>query len=124
MFKDAPAFSSFSVNDIAAAKAFYADTLGVTVSEQMGRLMLLLAGGGQVMIYARPDHAPAAFTVLNFHVADIGQAVAELTRRGVTFEHYPELKTDAQGIVHDKRGPYIAWFKDPAGNIVSVLEAR
>jgi predicted enzyme related to lactoylglutathione lyase len=124
MFKDTQAFSSFSVNDIAAAKASYAGTLGLAISEPMGQLRLALAGGGIVLIYAKPDHVPATFTVLNFQVADIDQAVADLNRRGVRFEHYPELKTDAQGIARDERGPFIAWFKDPAGNILSVLQAR
>jgi predicted enzyme related to lactoylglutathione lyase len=124
MFKDSKAFSGFSVNDIAAAKAFYGETLGLPVSEPMGRLRLALAGGGTVFVYAKPDHVPATFTVLNFPVKDIDQAVAELTRRGVAFEHYPQLGTDAQGILRDKRGPWIAWFKDPAGNILSVLQEQ
>src|SRR5689334_7252597 len=124
MFKDAQAFSSFSVNDIAAAKDFYTQTLGLAISEPMGQLRLELAGGGTVLVYAKPDHVPATFTVLNFQVPNVAQAVAELTRRGVKFEHYPELKTDAQGIARDERGPFIAWFKDPAGNIISVLEVR
>ena len=124
MFNYTQAFSSFSVNDIAAAKAFYSQTLGLAISEPMGQLRLELAGGGTVLVYHKPDHTPAGFTVLNFQVADIAQTVADLTRRGVKFEHYPELQTDAQGIAHDERGPFIAWFKDLAGNILSVLEAR
>ncbi len=124
MFKDTPAYSSFSVNDIAAAKAFYADTLGLALSEPMGQLRLKLGGGGAVFIYAKPDHVPATFTVLNFPVPAIGQAVADLNRRGITFERYPEMKPDAQGIVHDERGPFMAWFKDPAGNILSVQQTR
>ena len=124
MFKDSKAFSGFSVNDLAAAKAFYGGTLGLPVSEPMGQLRLELAGGGTVFVYAKPDHVPATFTILNFPVKDIDQAVAELTRRGVAFEHYPELKTDAKGIARDERGPAIAWFKDPAGNILSVLQEQ
>jgi predicted enzyme related to lactoylglutathione lyase len=124
MFKDSKAFSGFSVDDIAAAKAFYGETLGLAVSEPMGQLRLALAGGATVFVYAKPDHAPATFTVLNFPVADIDQAVAELTRRGITFERYPELGTDAQGIARAPVGPKIAWFKDPAGNILSVLQEQ
>jgi len=124
MFKDSEAFSGFSVNDKAAAKAFYGDTLGLVLSEPMGDLRLELAGGGRVFVYAKPDHIPATFTVLNFPVKDIDAAVAELTRRGVAMEHYPKLGTDAQGILRDKRGPSIAWFKDPAGNILSVLQEQ
>jgi len=124
MFKATPAFSSFSVNDLATAKTFYAQTLGLTVSEPMGQLRLELAGGGTVLIYHKPDHTPAPFTVLNFQVPDVEQAVTELSRHGVKFEHYPELKTDERGIARDERGPFIAWFKDPAGNIISVLQAR
>jgi predicted enzyme related to lactoylglutathione lyase len=124
MFKDTKAFSSFSVKDIAAAKAFYGEKLGLVVSEPMGQLSLALAGGGTVFVYAKPDHTPATFTILNFPVADIDQAVAELTRRGITFELYPELGTDAKGISRAEGGPFIAWFKDPAGNILSVLQQQ
>jgi predicted enzyme related to lactoylglutathione lyase len=124
MFKDSKAFSGFSVNDKAAAKAFYGETLGLVLSEPMGELRLELAGGGRVFVYAKPDHVPATFTVLNFPVKDIDAAVDELTRRGVVFEHYPKLGTNAQGILRDKRGPSIAWFKDPAGNILSVLQEQ
>lgn len=127
MFKESKAFSSFSVNDVAKAKQFYADTLGLYVMESteggMGLLGLHLAGGGEVMIYPKPNHTPATFTVLNFPVPSVEKAVDELTRRGVKFEVYetPDIKTDARGISRGN-GPTIAWFKDPAGNVLSVLE--
>ena len=128
MFKDAKAFSSFSVDDIAKAKEFYGQTLGLKVSEitEMNLLQLELAGGGRVMIYPKDDHAPATFTVLNFPVKDIDEAVDALAEKGVAFEQYDtdEGKTDEKGIAlgDDKgRGPQIAWFKDPAGNVLSVL---
>ena len=124
MFKDSQAFSGFSVDDLAAAKAFYGDTLGLPVSETMDNLRLSLHGGGAVLIYPKPDHVPATFTVLNFPVPDVVQAVSALTQRGIQFEHYPQLGTDAQGIARDDHGPFIAWFKDPAGNILSVLQER
>jgi catechol 2,3-dioxygenase-like lactoylglutathione lyase family enzyme len=127
MFKETQAFSSFSVNDLAKAKEFYGQTLGLEVVEEtaMGLLSLHLATGGEVMIYPKADHTPATFTVLNFPVDQIDAAVDELTRRGVRFETYdtPEIKTDAKGIARGgpQAGPQIAWFKDPAGNILSVL---
>lgn len=124
MFKDSKAFSGFSVNDIPTAKKFYSQTLGLDVSEINGMLNVQLATGGTVLIYPKPDHTAATFTVLNFPVDNIDQTVDELSNRGVQFEHYEgEIKTDAKGIVRgDGRGPNIAWFKDPAGNILSVLE--
>jgi catechol 2,3-dioxygenase-like lactoylglutathione lyase family enzyme len=125
MFKDTKAFSGFSVDDTAKAKAFYADKLGVTVTEDHGMLTLHLAGGNNVLVYPKGSaHTPATYTVLNFPVNNIDQAVDELTKNGVRFEIYdmPELKTDAKGIVRGEGGPPIAWFKDPAGNILSVLE--
>jgi catechol 2,3-dioxygenase-like lactoylglutathione lyase family enzyme len=124
MFKDTPAFSSFSVDDIDQAKVFYGDTLGLPVVQHRGRLNLSLAGGGSVLIYHKPNHTPATFTVLNFRVDNIDQTVAELTRRGVAFEHYPNMHLDAQGISRAEGGPLIAWFQDPAGNIISVLQDR
>ena len=121
--RDAKAFSSFSVNDIAKAKAFYEQTLGLKVSELEEGLELNLAGGNIVFLYPKPNHTPASFTVLNFQVKDIDDAVDELTTLGVNLERYdqPDLKTDKRGIL---RGPgmQIAWFKDPAGNILSVIE--
>ena len=122
MFKDTRAFSGFSVDDIPKAKAFYGKTLGLDVSEENGMLNLHIAGGGTVLVYPKPNHTPATFTILNFPVSNIEQVVDELTRRGVRFEHYEgELKTDEKGIFRGE-GPLIAWFTDPAGNILSVLE--
>jgi catechol 2,3-dioxygenase-like lactoylglutathione lyase family enzyme len=123
MFKDNRAFSGFAVNDIAAAKAFYVDTLGLEVTEANGMLRLHIANGAQALVYPKPNHVPATFTILNFPVDDIEAAVDELTRAGVKFEIYdsPYLKTDAKGIMRDG-GPLIAWFTDPAGNILSVLQ--
>ena len=125
MFTDSKPFSSFSVNNLKEAKEFYGQTLGLDISEGAEGLELKLAGGGTVFIYPKPDHTPATFTILNFPVNDIEQAVDELVRRGVRFEAYEgEMKTDEKGIFHDAprgQGPNIAWFKDPAGNILSVL---
>jgi catechol 2,3-dioxygenase-like lactoylglutathione lyase family enzyme len=122
MFKDAKAFSGFSVNDIPKAKAFYSNTLGLNVSEENGMLNLQINGGNHILIYPKPDHTPATFTVLNFPVANIEQVVDELTKRGVRFEIYNKDQ-DEKGIYRGQ-GPNIAWFKDPAGNILSVLEAN
>lgn len=123
MLRGSKAFSSFSVNDLVSAKQFYEETLGLEVSASNGELTLHLAGGASVLIYPKPNHTPATFTILNFPVDNVDKAVDELTRRGVRFEIYdePELKTDAKGIFRDG-GPTIAWFKDPAGNILSILE--
>lgn len=125
MLKDSKAFSGFSVDDIPKAKEFYGQTLGLDVSEGqgMGILSLRLAGGNTVIIYPKPNHEPATFTILNFPVPDVDQAVDALKQRGVRFETYdePELKTDERGIMRGN-GPTIAWFKDPAGNILSVIE--
>jgi predicted enzyme related to lactoylglutathione lyase len=123
MFKDTKAFSGFSVDDIPKAKAFYGDTLGLNVSESNGILHLHMTGGAEVIIYPKPNHTPATFTILNFPVDDVEATVDELTRRGVTFEHYDgDIKTDEKGIMRGNGGPNIAWFTDPAGNILSVLE--
>lgn len=123
MFKDTKAFSGFSVNDLQKAKDFYGQTLGLEVSDRNGLLELHIAGGTHILVYPKPDHTPAAFTILNFPVHDIDQAVDELARRGVQFESYNQsrLVTDEKGISRSG-GPKIAWFKDPAGNILSVLE--
>jgi predicted enzyme related to lactoylglutathione lyase len=124
MFHDTKAFSGFSVNDVQRAKEFYGQTLGLEVRDlPMGVLELRLAGGTNILVYPKPNHTPATFTILNFPVDDVEQAVDNLTKRGVNFEHYnqPGLKTDEKG-VHHGEGPVIAWFKDPAGNILSVLE--
>ncbi len=129
MFKDTKAFGSFSVNDIGKAKEFYSRTLGLEVSETSGEmsglLSLHIAGGNDILIYPKPDHTPATFTILNFPVDNIEEAVEKLTRRGVKFEIYNEneLKTDEKGIFRGG-GPKIAWFKDPAGNILSVLQEK
>jgi predicted enzyme related to lactoylglutathione lyase len=124
MLRDSKAFSGFSANDIGKAKEFYGSTLGLKVSESNGLLMLHLAGGNNVLIYPKPNHTPATFTILNFPVDDVDQAVDELSKRGVHFEIYdrPDIKTDKKGIMRGN-GPTIAWFKDPAGNILSVIEA-
>ena len=123
MLKDSKAFSGFSVDDIAKAKAFYGETLGLDVSEEHGMLDLHLAGGVEVLIYPKPNHEPATFTILNFPVDDIEKTVDRLSERGVRFEQYEgEIETDERGIFRGE-GPLIAWFKDPAGNILSVLEA-
>jgi len=123
MFTTSDAFSGFSVDDIPAAKQFYAQTLGLDVTEANGMLRLHLAGGSDVLVYPKAEHLPATFTVLNFPVADVELAVDELTARGVTFERYEgmEAEMDAKGIFRGG-GPLIAWFTDPAGNILSVLE--
>ena len=124
MLEASKAFSGFSANDIGKAKEFYGKTLGLKVSESHGLLTLHLAGGNKVLIYPKPNHVPATFTVLNFPVNDVDQAVNQLTKRGVHFEIYdlPEVKTDKKGIMRGN-GPTIAWFKDSAGNILSVLES-
>jgi catechol 2,3-dioxygenase-like lactoylglutathione lyase family enzyme len=124
MFKDTKAFSGFSVDDLAAAKAFYADTLGLEVEEIPAGLTLKIAGGNGTLIYPKDNHVPATFTILNFPVDNIDRAVDELTRRSVVFEQYENL-TDERGIargISTGQGPDIAWFKDPAGNILSVLQ--
>jgi predicted enzyme related to lactoylglutathione lyase len=125
MFKDTKAFFSFSVDDLEKAKAFYGQTLGLEVSETPEGLQLKIAGGGMVFIYPKPNHAPATFTVLNFPVADIEQAVDSLAQRDVRFESYKgDIQTDEKGIHRGDEGPTIAWFKDPAGNILSVVQDR
>lgn len=121
MLSDSNAFSGFSASDVAAEKDFYGRTLGLQVTEANGLLTLHLAGGGTVLIYPKPNHEPASFTVLNFPVANIDQAVDELAKAGVQFERYAGLTQDERGI-HRGDGPPIAWFKDPAGNILSVLQ--
>jgi catechol 2,3-dioxygenase-like lactoylglutathione lyase family enzyme len=121
MLKDSKAFSGFSSNDIPGSKTFYAETLGLDVSEEMGGLGLHLAGGGEVFIYPKDNHVPATFTVLNFPVEDVDAVVDQLTAAGVTFERYDGFEQDEKGIARGGEGPTIAWFKDPAGNILSVL---
>jgi catechol 2,3-dioxygenase-like lactoylglutathione lyase family enzyme len=120
MFEDSQAFSGFAAPDIEAERAFYADTLGLEVTEEHGILTLHLAGGGTVIVYPKPDHTPADFTVLNFPVEDVEAAVDALTERGVAFERYEGAPQDEKGIMRG-HGPDIAWFRDPAGNILSVI---
>jgi catechol 2,3-dioxygenase-like lactoylglutathione lyase family enzyme len=122
LFKEAKAFSSFSVTDLQKAKQFYGDTLGLKVSETQEGLQIN-TGGTTVFLYSKPNHTPASFTVLNFHVNDIEAAVKELKALGIQLERYdsPDIKTDESGIFRGP-GPQIAWFKDPAGNILSVLK--
>ncbi|MFG2988671.1 VOC family protein [Streptomyces sp. NPDC048257] len=124
MFADSKAFSGFAVDDLAKAKEFYGTTLGLRVSEDgtMGLLSLHLAGDTTVMVYPKENHRPAEYTILNFPVDDVERAVDALTARGVAFERYEGFEADGKGIVHGEDGmPTIAWFKDPAGNILSVL---
>jgi len=125
VFKEAESFSSFSVNDLRKAKEFYGNTLGLEIKETPEGLELH-TGNNAVFLYPKPNHTPASFTVLNFHVDDIEKAVDELDSLGVKLERYdlPDLKTDKRGIARGPKGPIIAWFKDPAGNILSVLEER
>ncbi len=125
MFKEAKSFSSFSVNDLRKAKEFYGETLGLEIKETPEGLELH-TGNNAVFVYPKPNHTPASFTVLNFHVDDIEEAVDELKTLGVTLERYdlPDIKTDERGIARGPHGPIIAWFKDPAGNILSVLQER
>jgi catechol 2,3-dioxygenase-like lactoylglutathione lyase family enzyme len=124
MLKDSQAFSSFAVDDPEAARTFYGTTLGLDVrdSREPGLLELHLGGAAPVLVYPKPDHEPANFTVLNFRVADVGAAVDELAAAGVEMERYPSFDQDEKGIARAGDGPAIAWFKDPAGNILSVLE--
>jgi predicted enzyme related to lactoylglutathione lyase len=123
MLENSKAFSGFAAPDIAKEKKFYSQILGLKTSEDHGLLTLHLPGGNNVLIYPKPNHVPATFTVLNFPVEDVDAAVDELKDRGVQFEHYNQgdLKTDEKGIMRGN-GPTIAWFKDPAGNILSVLK--
>jgi catechol 2,3-dioxygenase-like lactoylglutathione lyase family enzyme len=123
MLADSKAFSGFAVPDLARAREFYADTLGLRVSgdEQDGALTLHLAGGRDVLVYIKPDHAPASYTILNFPVEDVEGTVDALTARGVRFEQYDGIEQDDKGINRGE-GPLIAWFRDPAGNIFSIIE--
>ncbi|MFI5691339.1 VOC family protein [Kribbella sp. NPDC051586] len=120
MLKDSKAFSGFSVDDIEKAKAFYTDTLGIEVGEENGMLRLDVTGGAAILVYPKPNHVPAEFTVLNFPVADVEATARELTKRGVTFEHYNNDQDDLG--IYRGQGPLIAWFKDPAGNVFSIIQ--
>ena len=125
MLKNSKAFSGFSVDDVPRAQDFYRDTLGLKVSEANGMLTLHIAGGTTVLVYPKADHTAASFTVLNFQVDDVEAAVDSLAERGVQFEHYEgtDVETDAKGIFRGG-GPLIAWFKDPAGNVLSVIHTE
>jgi predicted enzyme related to lactoylglutathione lyase len=126
MFTTSDAFSGFSVDDIDAARTFYGETLGLKVEpDQMGFLTLTLDSGASILIYSKPNHVPAEFTILNFPVKDVEAAVDDLIARGVNTKIYDdaEFPTDSKGIMREE-GPEIAWFKDPAGNVLSVLSAR
>jgi catechol 2,3-dioxygenase-like lactoylglutathione lyase family enzyme len=122
MFTTTKAFSGFSVDDISAARRFYSETLGLKVSEEHGLLALHIAGGWTILVYPKPGHTPASFTILNFPVDDIDRAVDELTQRGVRFERYDGFEQDEKGIQRAADGPPIAWFTDPSGNVLSVLQ--
>ncbi len=123
MFKDSKAFSGFAVPDLGAAKAFYEGKLGLSIQDAVeGGLELHLAGGSTVLIYSKPDFVPATYTILNFPVTNIDAAVDQLIAAGIEMERYPGLEADEKGIARDPRGPMVAWFTDPAGNILSVLQ--
>jgi catechol 2,3-dioxygenase-like lactoylglutathione lyase family enzyme len=121
MLKDSKAFSGFSTNDTARSKEFYGQTLGLDVEEANGMLTLNLAEGGRVIVYPKENHEPATFTVLNFPVKDIDQTVDALAAKGVEFERYEGVSQDERGIQREYP-PAIAWFKDPAGNVLAVLQ--
>jgi catechol 2,3-dioxygenase-like lactoylglutathione lyase family enzyme len=123
MLANTKAYSGFVVDDMNKARAFYAETLGLRTSEEYGLMWLHLAGDRDTLVYEQPEHTPASYTILNFEVDDIDRAVDELVARGVRFERYDHVKQDSKGIFREE-GPYIAWFKDPAGNILSVLQER
>ena len=123
MFRDSKAFSGFAVKDLDAARTFYGEVLGLEVEVQpMGILELRLASGASVMVYPKPDHVPATYTILNFPVPDVDAAVDRLIAAGVSMERYEGFDQDAKGIARDTEGPTIAWFTDPSGNILSVLD--
>lgn len=122
MFEKTKAFSGFSVDDIEGARQFYEGTLGLNVTEENGMLGLHIPDGGNIMIYPKPDHTPATFTILNFPVEDIDRAVDDLTGRGIEMVRYEGMNQDEKGIMRDDYSPPIAWFLDPAGNVLSVLE--
>jgi catechol 2,3-dioxygenase-like lactoylglutathione lyase family enzyme len=122
MLTDSHGFSGFSADDIEACRTFYADTLGLEVTDESGMLNLHLGGGANVLIYPKDDHQPATYTCLNFPVSDIDAAVDRLIARGVTLLRYDGMDQDERGISRGEYGPPIAWFTDPAGNILSVLE--
>ena len=128
MFKDTKAFSSFSVDNLEKAEQFYGELLqlGISVHKEMGLFQLQINGGNDIVVYEKPNHVPATFTILNFPVQDVETSVKELKNLGITFENYdmPDLKTDADNISRGNGGPAVAWFKDPAGNILSLMESE
>jgi catechol 2,3-dioxygenase-like lactoylglutathione lyase family enzyme len=123
MLAKTKAFSGFAVDDVQKAREFYGETLGLKTSEEHGLMWLHLAGGRDTLVYPQPGATPASYTILNFAVDDIDAAVGELTARGVSFERYDGMEQDEKGVFRSE-GPYIAWFKDPAGNVLSVLQER
>ncbi len=123
MLTDTKAYSGIAVTDIDAARTFYSLKLGLRVSEEYGLMWLHLAGGRDTLVYGAPDAVPASFTILNFEVDDIDAAVDELTARGVQFERYDGVEQDDRAVFRQD-GPYIAWFKDPSGNVLSVLQEK
>jgi len=123
MFTNTKAYSGFAVDDVQKARNFYSETLGLRVSEEYGVLTLHIAGDRDILVYPKPDHTPASFTILNFPVDDIEKAVDELAERGVRFERYDGFEQDEKGI-HRGVGPLIAWFTDPAGNVLSVIQEQ
>jgi catechol 2,3-dioxygenase-like lactoylglutathione lyase family enzyme len=123
MLADTKAYSGFAVDDMDKAREFYAGTLGLRTSEEHGLMWLHLAGGRDTLVYPQPDATPASYTILNFEVDDIDDAVDGLVARGVQFERYEQVEQDDRGVAREE-GPYIAWFRDPAGNVLSVLQER
>jgi catechol 2,3-dioxygenase-like lactoylglutathione lyase family enzyme len=123
MFADTKAYSGIAVNDLQQAREFYGETLGLKTSEEYGLMWLHLAGGRDTLVYQQPDATPASYTILNFEVDDIDEAVDALAARGVRFERYDDSVQDDRGVFREE-GPYIAWFKDPSGNVLSVLQER
>jgi predicted enzyme related to lactoylglutathione lyase len=121
MFAETKAFSGFAVDDVGSAREFYGETLGIRTSEENGLLTLHLAGERDTLVYPKPGHKPADYTILNFPVADIESSVDALAARGVSFERYDGLDQDGKGIFRGG-GPLIAWFTDPAGNVLSILQ--
>jgi catechol 2,3-dioxygenase-like lactoylglutathione lyase family enzyme len=123
MFADTKAYSGLAVNDLQSAREFYGETLGIETSEEYGLVWLHLAGGRDTLVYEQSDVTPASYTILNFELDDIDEAVDALAARGVRFERYDGVKQDDKGVFREE-GPYIAWFKDPSGNVLSVLQER
>ncbi len=123
MFENTRAYSGIAVRDLQAARSFYGGTLGVRTSEEYGLMWLHLAGGRDTLVYEQPNATPASFTILNFEVADIDHTIDELAARGVRFERYDDFEQDERGVFRAE-GPYIAWFKDPSGNLLSVLQEK